>query len=146
MAIMSTLSNSPTSVVDILATDSDYQLPYFSPNELPIIVEWAGDSENNLAPPNGYRRLLRILWRHFGEKTQPPPGTPTSFETRLYSFGFAEHNGSIYHNPLAEMTLYLIIRQLMYEDPASTEEMKNNISNKLQHSWFKFIEYLNLSD
>lgn len=146
MAIMCILSTSPTTVVGELAGDSDYQLPYFSPNEQSIIVEWVGDDENNLAPPNGYNRLLRILWRQFGEKTQPPPGTPISFETRLYSFGFAKHNGSIYHNPLAEMALFLMIKQLMNDDPTSTQEMRNSISNKMQQSWFKFMEYLNLSD
>ena len=98
MAIMSTLSNSPTTVATEIATESDYQLPHFSPNEKSIILEWAGDDENNLAPPHAYTRLLKILWRHFGEKTQPPPGTPISFQTRLYSFGFAKHNGTIMNN------------------------------------------------
>jgi len=103
MAIMSTLSNSPTTVATDITTDSDYQLPHFSPNEKSIILEWAGDDENNLAPPYAYTRLLKILWRHFGEKTQPPPGTPISFQTRLYSFGFAKHNGKIMYNALAQM-------------------------------------------
>jgi len=62
MAIMSTLSNSPTTVATEIATEADdYQLPHFSPNEKSIILEWAGDDENNLAPPHAYTRLLKIL-------------------------------------------------------------------------------------
>ena len=58
---MSTLSNSPITVATELATESDYQLPYFSPNEQSVIVEWGGDDENNLAPPHAYTRLLISL-------------------------------------------------------------------------------------
>ena len=39
-----------------------------------------------------------------------------------------------------------MIKQLMNDDPTSTQEMRNNISNKMQQSWFKFMEYLNLGD
>jgi len=44
------------------------------------------------------------------------------------------------------MALFLMIKQLMNDDPTSTQEMRNSISNKMQQSWFKFMEYLNLSD
>ena len=148
MAIMSTLSNSPTTVVTELATESDYQFPYFSPNELPVIVEWVGDDENNLGPPLGYTRLLKILWRHFAEKTQPPPGTPISFETRLYSFGFAKRNGSIMNNPLAQMVTLLMIRRLhntqLNLHPYHHESFI--LSEKLVDCWNRFEEYLNLGD
>ena len=148
MAIMSTLSNSPITVATELATESDYQLPYFSPNEQSVIVEWGGDDENNLAPPLGYTRLLKILWRHFAEKTQPPPGTPISFETRLYSFGFAKHNGTIMNNPLAQMVTFLMIRRLHSTNldlhPYHHESFA--LSSQLEGCWFKFLEYLNLGD
>ena len=148
MAIMSILSTSPTTVVGELAGDSDYQLPYFSPNEQSIIVEWVGDDENNLAPPNGYNRLLRILWRQFGEKTQPPPGTPISFETRLYSFGFAKHNGKLMNNPLAQMVTFLMIRRLHSTnlDLHPYHHESYSLSSQLEGCWFKFLEYLNLGD
>lgn len=156
MAIMSTLSNSPTTVATEIATtagvenpeEADYQLPHFSPNEKSIILEWAGDDENNLAPPHAYTRLLKILWRHFGEKTQPPPGTPISFQTRLYSFGFAKHNGKIMNNPLAQMVTFLMIRRLHSTnlDLPPYHHESYQLHSQLQGCWFKFLEYLNLGD
>jgi len=139
--------SSPTTVTSNIA-DGNYELPYFSPNELPVILEWAGDDENNLAPPHAYTRLLKILWRHFGEKTQPPPGTPISFETRLYSFGFAKRNGCIMNNPLAQMVTLLMIRRLHSTNldlhPYHHESFA--LSSQLEGCWFKFLEYLNLGD
>ncbi len=145
MSIMSTLS---TTVATELTTESDYQLPYFSPNEQSVIVEWGGGDENNLAPPHGYARLLKILWRHFAEKTQPPPGTPISFETRLYSFGFAKHNGTIMNNPLAQMVTFLMIRRLHNTrlDLHPYHHESYQLSSQLEQCWFKFLEYLNLGD
>ncbi len=145
MSIMSTLS---TTVATELTTESDYQLPYFSPNEQSVIVEWGGGDENNLAPPHGYARLLKILWRHFAEKTQPPPGTPISFETRLYSFGFAKHNGTIMNNPLAQMVTFLMIRRLHSTnlDLPPYHHESYQLSSQLEQCWFKFLEYLNLGD
>ncbi len=142
------MSSSPTTVATELATESDYQLPYFSLNEKSIILEWGGGDENNLVPPLGYTRLLKILWRHFAEKTQPPPGTPISFETRLYSFGFAKHNGTIMNNPLAEMVTFIMIRRLHNTnlDLHPYHHESYQLSSQLEGCWFKFLEYLNLGD
>ena len=139
---------SPTTVTSNIA-DDNYELPYFTPPELVVIQEWIGDDENNVTAPNGYTRLLRILWRHFAEKTQPPPGTSISFKIRLDSFGFAKRNGSIMNNPLAEMVTLLMIRRLhntqLNLHPYHHESLWF-MSEKLVDCWNRFEEYLNLDD
>ena len=150
--------SSPTTVTSNIAdgnyniADDNYELPYFTPPELGVIQEWVGDDDNNVTAPDGYKRLLRILWDHFIQKTQPPPNTHVSFVTRLYTFGFhninetTRHTGTPMNNPLAEMVTLIMLRKLAKEDPDSTDETKTKLTEKLIETWDKFMEYLNLGD